>query len=113
LGGLAVFIRSSSVWAVGVSSMGLSSTGTWREGQMLAARVIEARIEFTCVEIRLACQRSTDAELDAIKADIDHHTALFRQWVVLRATADRSASSTACWPGCGRTRIKLIYASKA
>ena len=48
-------------------------------GQVPTASVTEARIELTCVAIRLACQRATDAELDAIEADIDHHTALFRQ----------------------------------
>ncbi len=48
-------------------------------GQMPTASVTEARIELTNVAIRLACQRATDAELDAIEADIDFHTELFRQ----------------------------------
>jgi GntR family transcriptional repressor for pyruvate dehydrogenase complex len=48
-------------------------------GQMPTASVTEARIELTCVAIRLAVQRATEAELDAIEADIDHHTELFRQ----------------------------------
>lgn len=48
-------------------------------GQVPTASVTEARIELTCVAIRLACQRASEAELDAIGADIDHHTALFRQ----------------------------------
>ncbi|MDO8704372.1 MAG: GntR family transcriptional regulator [Sulfuricaulis sp.] len=48
-------------------------------GQVSTASVTEARIELTCVAIRLACARATDAELDAIEADVDHHTELFRQ----------------------------------
>lgn len=40
--------------------------------------VTEARIEITCVAIRLACQRATEEELDAIQEDIDIHTDLFR-----------------------------------
>lgn len=48
-------------------------------GQMPTASVTEARIELTCVAIRLACQRATDAEFDAIEADIDFHTKLFRE----------------------------------
>lgn len=48
-------------------------------GQMPTSSVTEARIELTCVAIRLACQRATPAELDAIEADIDFHTELFRQ----------------------------------
>ena len=48
-------------------------------GQMPTASVTEARIELTCVALRLACQRATAAELDAIEADIDFHAELFRQ----------------------------------
>jgi len=48
-------------------------------GQVPTANVTEARIELTCVAIRLACKRATAAELDAIEADIDHHAELFRQ----------------------------------
>jgi DNA-binding FadR family transcriptional regulator len=48
-------------------------------GQMPTASVTEARIELTCVALRLACQRATEAELDAIEADIDYHAELFRQ----------------------------------
>lgn len=48
-------------------------------GQMPTASVTEARIELTCVALRLACQRATEAELDAIAADIDFHAELFRQ----------------------------------
>jgi DNA-binding FadR family transcriptional regulator len=47
-------------------------------GQVPAASVIEARIELTNVAIRLACERATSAELDAIEADIDYHSELFR-----------------------------------
>jgi GntR family transcriptional repressor for pyruvate dehydrogenase complex len=48
-------------------------------GQVPTASVTEARIELTNVAIRLACKRATEAELDAIDADIDYHTDLFRQ----------------------------------
>ncbi len=48
-------------------------------GQMPTANVTEARIELTCVAIRLACQRGTDVEFDAIEADIDFHARLFRE----------------------------------
>ncbi|MDO9439064.1 FadR/GntR family transcriptional regulator [Hydrogenophaga sp.] len=48
-------------------------------GQVPTASVIEARIEVTCSAIRLACERATEEELDAIEADIDYHTDLFRQ----------------------------------
>ena len=48
-------------------------------GQVPTDHVTEARIELTCVAIRLACRRATPAELDAIEADIDHHAELFRQ----------------------------------
>jgi GntR family transcriptional regulator, transcriptional repressor for pyruvate dehydrogenase complex len=48
-------------------------------GQVPLANVTEARIELTCMAIRLACQRATPADLDAIEADIDHHAELFRQ----------------------------------
>lgn len=47
-------------------------------GQVPTDNITEARIELTCVAIRLACQRATPAELDAIEADIDHHAALFK-----------------------------------
>ena len=40
--------------------------------------VTEARIEITCVAIRLACARATDKELDAIQEDIDIHADLFK-----------------------------------
>jgi DNA-binding FadR family transcriptional regulator len=46
-------------------------------GQVPTASVIEARIELTSVAIRLACERATAAELDAIEADIDYHEELF------------------------------------
>ncbi|MEO8296323.1 MAG: GntR family transcriptional regulator [Burkholderiales bacterium] len=48
-------------------------------GQIPTASVIEARIELTNVAIRLACERATEAELDAIEADIEYHAELFRQ----------------------------------
>jgi len=40
--------------------------------------ITETRIELTCMAIRLACRRATEAELDAIQADIDFHAELFR-----------------------------------
>jgi GntR family transcriptional repressor for pyruvate dehydrogenase complex len=40
--------------------------------------VTEARIEITSVAIRLACERATEAEFDAIQRDIDLHADLFR-----------------------------------
>ncbi len=48
-------------------------------GQVPTASVTEARIELTCMAIRLACQRATREELDAIAADIDHHAELFKK----------------------------------
>lgn len=48
-------------------------------GQVPLASVTEARIELTCMAIRLACQRATEDDLNAIEADIDHHAELFRQ----------------------------------
>ena len=47
-------------------------------GQVPTVSVTEARIEVTNVAIRLACQRATPEELDALEADIDHHAALFK-----------------------------------
>jgi GntR family transcriptional repressor for pyruvate dehydrogenase complex len=44
-----------------------------------AIRSLESRIELTCTAIRLACERATEAELDAIEADIEHHAELFRK----------------------------------
>lgn len=55
-------------------------------GRMPTESVTEARIELTCVAIRLACKRATPAELDAIEADIEHMAALFRQGKGLRNT---------------------------
>jgi DNA-binding FadR family transcriptional regulator len=46
-------------------------------GQISIANVTEARVELMGVALRLACARATEAELDAIEADIEHHTALF------------------------------------
>ena len=40
--------------------------------------VTEARVEITCVAVRLACERATKEEFDAIQHDIDLHTDLFR-----------------------------------
>ncbi|MCA0240052.1 MAG: GntR family transcriptional regulator [Proteobacteria bacterium] len=47
-------------------------------GQVPTASVTEARIEVTNVALRLAAQRATKEELDAIEADIEHHAALFK-----------------------------------
>lgn len=64
-------------------------------GQVPAAKVTEARIELTCVAIRLACQRATDADLAAIDADIDDQVELVRRGRA-HATHGRSVRSTAC-----------------
>jgi DNA-binding FadR family transcriptional regulator len=40
--------------------------------------VMEARTEITCVAIRLACARASEADFAAIQEDIDFHTDLFR-----------------------------------
>lgn len=55
-------------------------------GRVPIADVTEARIELMGVAIRLACARASEAELDAIEADIDHHTALFEQGQGSRST---------------------------
>ncbi|MCW5654733.1 FCD domain-containing protein [Hydrogenophaga sp.] len=47
--------------------------------QMPIGQVTETRIELTCTAIRLACERATEADLDAIEADIEMHAELFRQ----------------------------------
>jgi GntR family transcriptional repressor for pyruvate dehydrogenase complex len=47
-------------------------------GQVPTASVMEARIELTNVAIRLACERASEAELDAIGADVAAHAELFR-----------------------------------
>jgi GntR family transcriptional repressor for pyruvate dehydrogenase complex len=47
-------------------------------GHISMANVTEARVELMAVALRLACARATEQELDAIEADIEHHTALFR-----------------------------------
>lgn len=55
-------------------------------GQVPTASVTEARIEVTNVAIRLACERATKEELDAIEADIDHHARLFKAGHASRST---------------------------
>jgi DNA-binding FadR family transcriptional regulator len=40
--------------------------------------VTEARIEIICVATRLACQRATEEDLEAIQRDVDYHRELFR-----------------------------------
>lgn len=47
--------------------------------QMPIGQVTETRIELTCMAIRLACERATEADLDAIETDIELHEELFRQ----------------------------------
>ncbi|GAP38137.1 GntR family transcriptional regulator [Piscinibacter sakaiensis] len=47
-------------------------------GQVPTASVMEARIELTNVAIRLACERGSEEEFDAIAADIAAHAELFR-----------------------------------
>ena len=46
-------------------------------GQVSIASVTEARIELMATAIRLACERATEEELDAIDADISYHSQLF------------------------------------
>lgn len=48
-------------------------------GQVPTSSVMEARIELTNVAIRLACERASEAELDAIAADIAVHAEMFKQ----------------------------------
>jgi len=55
-------------------------------GQVPTASVFEARIELTNVAIRLACERATEAELDAIAADIAEHGELIKQERTSRST---------------------------
>jgi len=47
--------------------------------QMPIVQVTETRIELTCMAIRLACERASEADLDAIEADIELHEELFRR----------------------------------
>ncbi|WP_029050137.1 FadR/GntR family transcriptional regulator [Cupriavidus sp. amp6] len=47
-------------------------------GQVSIANVTEARVELMAVALRLACERATEEELDAIEADVNYHTELFR-----------------------------------
>ena len=72
------FIRSS-----GAGSASDSVTQAVRDmvalGQVPTASITEARIELTCVAIRLAARRATPAELDALEADVAHHAELFRR----------------------------------
>jgi len=56
--------------------------------QLSIANVTEARIELMVVAIRLACERATSEELDAIEADINYHTELF-----LRGQGSRNTKS--------------------
>lgn len=48
-------------------------------GQVPIASVTEARIELMATAIRLACERATEEDLDAIEADIAYHSQLFEQ----------------------------------
>lgn len=48
-------------------------------GQVSIASVTEARIELMATAIRLACERATEEDLDAIEADIAYHSQLFEQ----------------------------------
>jgi DNA-binding FadR family transcriptional regulator len=48
-------------------------------GQVPVGSITEARIELTCLAIRLACERAGDEELAAIEKDIEHHADLFRR----------------------------------
>ncbi|MBS0407366.1 MAG: FadR family transcriptional regulator [Proteobacteria bacterium] len=46
-------------------------------GQVSIANVTEARVELMATAIRLACERATQEDLEAIEADIVYHTELF------------------------------------
>jgi len=48
-------------------------------GQISIASVTEARIELMATAIRLACERATEDDWDAIEADIAYHSQLFEQ----------------------------------
>ena len=69
-----VFIRSGTTEGIAQAVRDLVGLG-----QVPTASVIEARIELMNVAIRLACERATETELDAIEADIDRTEQLFRQ----------------------------------
>jgi GntR family transcriptional repressor for pyruvate dehydrogenase complex len=75
------FIRS-------VGSEGLAQTvqDMMSLAQVSIESVTEARVEITCVAVRLACERATEAELDAIQSDIDWHTGLFERGAGSRNT---------------------------
>lgn len=47
--------------------------------QVTVRTLTEARIEITNVAISMACRNATEAELDAIHEDIEHHARLFRE----------------------------------
>ncbi len=55
-------------------------------GQVPTGSVTEARIELTCVAIRMACTRATEDELDAIAADVEMHAELFKRGRASRNT---------------------------
>jgi DNA-binding FadR family transcriptional regulator len=68
-----VFVRGSTPVGITQAMNDMVSLG-----QMPIGTVTETRIEITCMAIRLACVRATDADFDAIKADIDLHAELFK-----------------------------------
>ena len=68
-----VYIRGSTPLGITQAMSDMVSLG-----QMPIGIVTETRIELTCMAIRLACDRATTAEFDAIEADIDFHAELFR-----------------------------------
>jgi DNA-binding FadR family transcriptional regulator len=56
--------------------------------QVAVHTLTEARIEITNVAIRMACRNATEAEFDAIEADIQHHAQLFREGRASRDSAE-------------------------
>jgi GntR family transcriptional regulator, transcriptional repressor for pyruvate dehydrogenase complex len=69
-----VFVRASTPQGITQAMSDMVALG-----QMPIGAVTEARIEMTCMAIRLACARATEAELAAIEADIECHAELFRR----------------------------------
>ncbi len=69
-----VFIRGSTPKGMTQAMSDMVSLG-----QMPIGVVTETRIEMTCMAIRLACARATEAELDAIEQDVEAIAERFRR----------------------------------
>lgn len=69
-----IFIRTSTPHGITQAMSDMVALARMPIGQ-----VTETRIEITCMAIRLACERATEADLDAIEADIELHAELFRR----------------------------------